>query len=71
MATIIGVRVHTACDDKLLEDIYNLISKLIVSIKEFNNKLTDFFIAKRKSGKELWTLVAQYNILNRYDVIDL
>ncbi|CAO1399158.1 unnamed protein product [Diamesa serratosioi] len=65
MATLTGVRVHTACDDKLLEDIYNLINKLIASIKEFNNKLTEFFIAKRKSGKELWTLVTQYNVLNR------
>lgn len=66
MATLTGVRVHTACDDKLLEDIYKLINKLIASIKEFNIKLTEFLLAKRKSGKELWTLVTQYNILNRY-----
>lgn len=67
MATFTGVKVHTACDDKLLVDIYNLINKLIVNIKEFNNKMTEFFVAKRKSGKELWTLVIQYNILNRYN----
>lgn len=67
MATLTGVRVHTACDDKLLEEIHILINKLITNIKEFNNKITDFFVAKRKSGKELWTLVTQYNILNRYN----
>lgn len=65
MTNFVQEQISTDCDTRSLQNFLSLVKSTMMSIKEFNLKLTEFQEQQKRLTKELWTTVARYNTLDK------